>query len=54
MPVYDYSCQDCHHSFDRIFSLEEHDKNEVTCPKCVSKNVEQVAAVFFAVTGKKS
>jgi hypothetical protein len=26
----------------------------ISCPHCGSKNVEQEAAAFFAVTGKKS
>jgi putative FmdB family regulatory protein len=54
MPVYDYICQDCRQSFDKVLSLKEHESNEVTCPKCGSKNVAQEAAVFLAVTGRKS
>ena len=54
MPVYDYICQDCRQSFNTILSLKEHESSEITCPTCGSKNVEQEAAVFWAVTGKKS
>jgi len=53
MPVYDYICHDCHKSFEKILTLQEHEKT-VTCPHCGSKNVEQEAAAFYAVTGKKS
>jgi len=53
MPVYDYVCHDCHKTFELILTLKEHEK-DAKCPKCGSKNIEQVATAFFAVTGKKS
>jgi len=53
MPVYDYICHDCNKSFEQILTLQEHEK-AVICPHCGSKNVEQEAAAFYAVTGKKS
>ena len=54
MPVYDYVCLDCHKSFEIALTLNEHDKKTPKCPHCDSKNVEQEAAAFFAVTSKKS
>jgi putative FmdB family regulatory protein len=54
MPVYDYICNDCKKSFEMVLTLAEHDKERISCPQCGSKNVEQQAAAFFAVTGKKS
>ncbi|MGA7927891.1 MAG: zinc ribbon domain-containing protein [Candidatus Sulfotelmatobacter sp.] len=53
MPVYDYVCNDCHKTFERILTLKEHEV-EAKCPKCGSKNVEQEVTAFYAVTGKKS
>jgi putative FmdB family regulatory protein len=53
MPVYDYVCNDCHKPFELVLTLREHD-DQIKCPKCGSKNVEQEATAFFAVTGKKS
>jgi putative FmdB family regulatory protein len=53
MPVYDYVCNDCHKTFELVLTLKEHDAN-VKCPHCGSKNVEQEAAAFYAVTSKKS
>jgi len=53
MPVYDYVCNDCHKSFELVLTLKEHD-DQIVCPKCGSKNVEQEMAAFFAVTSKKS
>lgn len=54
MPVYDYLCNDCHKEFETVLTLDEHDHTAVKCPQCGSKNVEQAAAAFFAVTSKKS
>jgi putative FmdB family regulatory protein len=54
MPVYDYVCLDCHKPFEIVLTLNEHDQKTPQCPHCDSKNVEQEAAAFFAVTSKKS
>jgi putative FmdB family regulatory protein len=54
MPVYEYVCKDCHKEFEQVLTLTEHDAGKIVCPKCGSKNVEQEAAGFFAVTSKKS
>ena len=54
MPVYDYVCKDCQKSFELVLTLGEHDNREIACPKCGSKNVEQDAVAFYAVTSKKS
>ena len=54
MPVYDYVCNACHKRFERILTLNEHDKDTVSCPHCGSKNVDQEMTEFFAVTSKKS
>lgn len=54
MPVYDYVCLDCHKTFETVLTLNEHDKEAPQCPHCGSRNVEQEAAAFFAVTSRKS
>jgi len=54
MPVYDYVCLDCHKPFETVLTLNEHDKQTPKCPHCGSKNGEQEAAAFFAVTSRKS
>ncbi len=54
MPVYDYICKDCHKSFEEVLTLAEHDRDQIKCPHCGSKNVEQEVAEFFAVTSRKS
>jgi putative FmdB family regulatory protein len=54
MPVYDYVCKDCKKAFERTLTVHEHDSQEMRCPECGSKNIEQQAAGFYAVTSKKS
>jgi putative FmdB family regulatory protein len=54
MPVYDYVCNDCHKTFERVLTLHEHDSEQTRCPHCGSQNIEQEAAAFYAVTSKKS
>ena len=54
MPVYDYLCKDCNKAFEQVLTLDEHDERQIRCPGCGSKNIEQVAAAFYAVTSKKS
>jgi putative FmdB family regulatory protein len=54
MPVCDCVCNDCKKSVETVVTLAEHDEVRISCPHCGSKNVEQEAAAFFAVTGKKS
>ena len=53
MPVYDYICNDCHKTFELVMTLKEHE-TDIKCPHCKSRNVEQEATAFYAVTGKKS
>jgi putative FmdB family regulatory protein len=54
MPRYEYLCLDCKKPFEKILTINEHEKNKVVCPKCGGRNVEQQAAAFFAVTSRKS
>ncbi|MFQ5662202.1 MAG: FmdB family zinc ribbon protein [Terriglobia bacterium] len=54
MPIYDYTCKDCHKDFTRVLTLSEYERGKIECPDCKSKNVEQKPAIFFAVTSKKS
>jgi putative FmdB family regulatory protein len=54
MPAYDYVCNDCQKTFERVLTLHEHDSQQMRCPHCGGQNLEQRAAVFYAVTSKKS
>jgi putative FmdB family regulatory protein len=54
MPTYEYRCRDCHHVFDRAEPLAQHGRRRPECPRCKSKDVEQVFTSFFAKTSHKS
>ena len=54
MPIYEYSCKDCHSTFDKTLTLAAHDREPVTCPKCGGQNVAQDFTSFYPVTSKKS
>lgn len=41
MPVYGFLCGHCGHVFERIMSLSEMQKTEVSCPQCGSSDVNQ-------------
>jgi len=55
MPVYEYFCEKCDKEFEVTLTLKEHDHEEkITCPKCHSHKVHQMAAAFSPVTSRKS
>jgi putative FmdB family regulatory protein len=45
MPLYEYRCADCRHSFDRLRSMREGDQAP-PCPACGSARVERQVSVF--------
>jgi putative FmdB family regulatory protein len=43
MPIYEYRCRQCHHTFENIvLSIRE----KISCPKCQSSAVEKQLSVF--------
>lgn len=54
MSTYEYKCRDCSHKFATILTIHEHDTYKPQCPKCKSKNVEQMISSFFANTDSKT
>ena len=61
MPQYEYECRDCGKTFEAYQNYEEHDRHEdhdkhqqLCCPGCGSKQVEQRLSTFFVHTSKKS
>ena len=44
MPIYEYNCQDCSKTFEKIIWKSE-DK-EVSCPYCQGKNTIRVLSAF--------
>lgn len=54
MPLYDYECQNCGKIFIAVLSIKEHERGEIWCPGCNSKDVKQMISLFEAKTSKKS
>jgi putative FmdB family regulatory protein len=54
MPAYEYECKKCGRTFNLVMSIREHDKAEVRCPKCKSKEVKHLIESFYVTTSKKS
>jgi len=54
MPHYEFFCHDCKKLFLKILAIVECEKDQVECPKCGSKNVEQRWSAFTVITSKKS
>lgn len=54
MPVYEYICRKCGHSFEQVERIAEHGTKKVRCPKCKSQKVEQLLSLGFVKTSKKS
>lgn len=53
MPVYEFTCQECHKHFEVVRPMSEISKS-VACPHCGSTNVQRSWSSVFAVTSKKS
>jgi putative FmdB family regulatory protein len=41
MPLYEYACHDCQHTFEELVFGEE----GVECPECLGKRVERLLSV---------
>jgi putative FmdB family regulatory protein len=54
MPLYEYICRSCHHKFDQVLTIKEHETKKLTCPKCQSTDLEKVIEPFFAKTASKT
>lgn len=54
MPTYSFVCRKCRKKFLEILSFREYEERGRKCPKCGSKDVDQVLEAFYAKTSKKS
>jgi putative FmdB family regulatory protein len=49
MPIYEYKCTECGHTFSRLQNIGASAKG-VHCPKCKSKNVERLLSSFASTS----
>ena len=57
MPSYEFLCQKCAKPFERIYSLEEYErekKKKIKCPECGSTSVVRQISAVQVKTSKKS
>lgn len=54
MPHYELVCNTCKKTFWKSLTIAENDTEEITCPHCGSREVEQSWSAFSALTSKKS
>ncbi len=57
MPTYEFLCRKCNKPFERIYSLEEYDrqtKKKIKCPNCGSRSVVRQISAIEVRTSKKS
>jgi putative FmdB family regulatory protein len=57
MPTYEFLCQKCEKSFERIYSLEEYEretKKKIKCSECGSTSVVRQISAVQVKTSKKS
>jgi putative FmdB family regulatory protein len=54
MPLYEYECQKCKKVFTLALTLSEHERGQVACSGCGSKQVTQLISHFIAKTASKT
>jgi putative FmdB family regulatory protein len=54
MPTYEYRCEDCKETFERVETMAEHETAKPKCPKCGTDKVTRVPSRFMAKTSRKS
>lgn len=52
--IYEYQCRKCQEVFSVQMSLAEHDRGDLICPRCQSRDVDQRMTGFFAQTPRKT
>lgn len=52
MPLYEFTCKKCGHTFEELISLADLESGKLICPACKSKRVEKGFSAF--ATGSDS
>ena len=47
MPLYEYACLDCQHTFDTLRSMAQAD-DPIACPKCQGEHTSRMLSLFAA------
>lgn len=54
MPIYEYLCQKCDHTFSIVMTISELETKKIICPECKSKEIKRQISSFQTITAKKS
>ena len=49
MPIYDYTCSECEHEFERVNTIA--DRKTCECPKCGSMATQRLRTINFKCDG---
>ncbi|MDD3991987.1 MAG: zinc ribbon domain-containing protein [Desulfobacterales bacterium] len=52
MPIYEYQCKDCQHTFEQLVFQNDH--SPVCCPRCNSEKVTRLmsaSSIFSSTSG---
>lgn len=53
MPIYEYKCSSCGHTFEGLV-LSQYDEKNIRCPDCGSKNYERIMSRCFSMGFRSS
>ena len=53
MPIFEYTCPNCGHSFEKLVLSPSRQRN-LSCPQCGSRDVKKVISLFGSVGQGKS
>jgi putative FmdB family regulatory protein len=53
MPIYEYKCRKCGHTFDVLFRSRD-EKVAVACPECKSTRTQKLMSAFAGKIGNTS
>ena len=48
MPIYEYECKDCKHTFEQL--VFQNDRTPVRCPRCKSENVTRLMSASYSLS----
>lgn len=52
MPIYEFRCENCGHRFSLLVGVNDRDK--VTCPRCRSRDVQQLVTSCGVRSGREA
>ncbi len=51
MPMYDYQCQACNHTFSALVGSSTTPEGEIECPRCKEYQAEKLLSMKAAILG---